>query len=93
MTSTKSQSEKPSADIYPLFPGLVKELAVKSKRYKRIEQLIWSDHKARFIQEYLRYFVQITKHGAYIDGFPVRSMRTNSMPGQHPSFLQASLSG
>jgi three-Cys-motif partner protein len=39
------------------------------RRYKRIEQSIWTDHKARFIQQYLRYFVQITKHGAYIDGF------------------------
>ncbi len=39
------------------------------RRFKRIDQLIWSDHKARFIQQYLRYFVQITKHGAYIDGF------------------------
>jgi three-Cys-motif partner protein len=41
----------------------------KVRRYKRIEQPIWTEHKAHFIEQYLKYFVQITKHGAYIDGF------------------------
>jgi|SRR6185437_1174948 len=41
----------------------------ETRRYKRIDQPIWSHHKAQFIQHYLRYFVQITKHGVYIDGF------------------------
>lgn len=41
----------------------------KMRRYKRINQPIWTENKAKFIQEYLRFFVQITKHGAYIDGF------------------------
>jgi three-Cys-motif partner protein len=68
MKSTKSPSEQ--IDPYvPLFPDLPKSEGKKQRRYKRIDQLIWSDHKARFIQQYLRYFVQITKHGAYIDGF------------------------
>ncbi len=30
---------------------------------------VWTDNKARFIMRYLRYFVFITKHGTYIDGF------------------------
>lgn len=30
---------------------------------------VWTDNKARFIMRYLRYFVYITKHGTYIDGF------------------------
>ena len=30
---------------------------------------VWTDNKARFIMRYLRYFVMITKHGTYIDGF------------------------
>jgi three-Cys-motif partner protein len=30
---------------------------------------VWTDNKAQFIMRYLRYFVYITKHGTYIDGF------------------------
>src|ERR1700680_2418468 len=30
---------------------------------------IWTENKARMIEIYLRLFVYITKHGAYIDGF------------------------
>src|SRR5262249_52464836 len=30
---------------------------------------VWTDNKARFIMRYLQYFVFITKHGTYIDGF------------------------
>lgn len=41
----------------------------KIRRYKRISEPIWTENKAKFIQEYLRIFVQVTKHGAYIDGF------------------------
>lgn len=69
MTSTKSQSERNGQEFLPLFPEFPKNNGTKPRRYKRIDQLIWSDHKARFIQQYLRYFVQITKHGTYIDGF------------------------
>jgi three-Cys-motif partner protein len=41
----------------------------EARRYGRIRNPIWSEHKAKFIQQYLRFFVQITKHGAYIEGF------------------------
>jgi len=30
---------------------------------------MWTAHKARFIERYLYYFVQVTHHGTYIDGF------------------------
>lgn len=30
---------------------------------------VWTDNKARFIRAYLHYFVLLTKHGTYIDGF------------------------
>jgi three-Cys-motif partner protein len=36
---------------------------------KPIDYPVWTDNKARFIMRYLRYFVFITKHGTYIDGF------------------------
>jgi three-Cys-motif partner protein len=55
--------------IQPLFPELAVTPHKKQRRYKRIQQAIWTEHKAKFIQQYLRIFVQITKHGAYIDGF------------------------
>jgi three-Cys-motif partner protein len=52
-----------------LFPDLSPSLERKLRRYKRVQQAIWTHNKAHFIAEYLHYFVQITKHGAYIDGF------------------------
>lgn len=30
---------------------------------------VWTNNKARFIRAYLHYFVLLTKHGTYIDGF------------------------
>jgi three-Cys-motif partner protein len=69
MSTSKSLCDpNPDAGL-PLFPELPKTAPQRVRRFKRIDQLIWSDHKARFIQQYLRYFVQITKHGTYIDGF------------------------
>lgn len=53
----------------PLFPTLEPAVTTRLRRYKRVQQPIWTENKARFIQQYLRFFVQITKHGAYIDGF------------------------
>src|SRR4029077_7404036 len=41
------------------------EPAVKSADFP-----VWTDNKAKFIMSYLRYFVLLTKHGTYIDGFP-----------------------
>ena len=34
-----------------------------------LHRALWTEHKAKLIACYLRYFVYITKHGAYIDGF------------------------
>jgi three-Cys-motif partner protein len=41
---------------------------------------VWTDNKARFIAAYLRFFVYITKHGTYIDGFagPQEECETDS---------------
>ncbi len=36
---------------------------------KPIESPVWTENKARLIMHYLHYFVLITKHGTYIDGF------------------------
>jgi len=35
---------------------------------------VWTDSKARLIERYLHYFVLVTRHGIYIDGFAGRSI-------------------
>jgi len=37
--------------------------------FKQFDHPIWTDNKAHLIMRYLRYFVFITKHGTYVDGF------------------------
>ncbi len=37
--------------------------------FKPYEYPVWTRNKARLVQRYLRYFVFITRHGTYIDGF------------------------
>jgi three-Cys-motif partner protein len=37
--------------------------------FKPAQRPIWTENKAKLIERYLYYFVMITKHGAYIDGF------------------------
>jgi hypothetical protein len=49
---------------FPPLDDLPAEPAVRS-----FDRPVWTDSKARFIMRYLRYFVFITKHGTYIDGF------------------------
>ena len=41
----------------------------RQHKFSRIHRPIWTKHKAELISLYLRYFVFITKHGVYIDGF------------------------
>jgi three-Cys-motif partner protein len=41
----------------------------KPIKFKPAERPIWTENKAKLIERYLYYFVLITKHGAYIDGF------------------------
>ena len=36
---------------------------------RRLKYPIWTESKAKLIERYLYYFVLITKHGTYIDGF------------------------
>lgn len=38
-------------------------------RFRSPDRPIWTENKAKLIERYLYYFVMITKHGAYIDGF------------------------
>lgn len=36
---------------------------------RRLKYPVWTENKARLIERYLYYFVLVTKHGTYIDGF------------------------
>lgn len=38
-------------------------------KFPRLRHPVWTEHKANLIARYLYYFVLITKHGTYIDGF------------------------
>ena len=38
-------------------------------KIKRLRHPVWTENKAKLIERYLYYFVLITKHGTYIDGF------------------------
>src|SRR5689334_10258844 len=41
----------------------------KPLRFRSHKRPLWTENKARLIERYLFYFVLITRHGAYIDGF------------------------
>jgi len=38
-------------------------------KFRRPQQPVWTESKARLIERYLYYFVLITRHGSYVDGF------------------------
>ena len=42
---------------------------VLEKRLARLKHPIWTENKSRLIERYLYFFVLITHHGTYIDGF------------------------
>ena len=52
MNSYKLRTDQLNDELLPLFPDLPKVEGKRSRKYKRLHQLIWSDHKARFIQHY-----------------------------------------
>lgn len=68
-----TENRKPDSDSGELFANL--PTAEPPRRYVRPTVPVWTEHKANFIQRYLKLFIQITKHGIYIDGFagPQRS--------------------
>ena len=51
------------------FPGGLPPKGRKPKPKFEIRRPIWTENKAKLIERYLLYFVYITKHGTYIDGF------------------------
>jgi three-Cys-motif partner protein len=47
--------------------GLARQLLAKKFRAPRLP--VWTECKAQLIERYLHYFVLVTRHGTYIDGF------------------------
>ena len=69
MKKKRRGKRKPkTAAVLPLFPDLPEQL-VPGSLTQSITAPVWTEQKAKLIARYLRYFVFITKHGAYIDGF------------------------
>jgi len=67
---TKRVPRKPagSHENQPLLFDLPASKTVEPK-VRLIERPLWTEDKARLIQRYLFYFVLVTRHGTYLDGF------------------------
>ena len=63
----KRPRDKSTAELFPdLVPAAkVEELVA----VRALKHPVWSHQKARLIEKYLYFFVMITRHGTYIDGF------------------------
>jgi three-Cys-motif partner protein len=63
-----ADTNPPQQEKLPLnFPEVV---AVDTEpKVKRPSHPVWTENKAKLIEKYLRYFVFVTHHGTYIDGF------------------------
>jgi three-Cys-motif partner protein len=70
-----SEPEFRSAELFENLPTMEPR-----RKYTRPSVPVWTEHKANFIQRYLKLFIQITNHGTYIDGFagPQRSNMENA---------------
>jgi three-Cys-motif partner protein len=62
--SSTSDSGSPTGELFSDLPT-----RQPLRKYLRPSVPVWTEHKANFIQRYLKLFIQITKHGTYIDGF------------------------
>ena len=64
------------SDGNTLFP-MPEPISVEPK-IKPLSAPVWTANKARLIARYLYYFVLVTKHGTYIDGFAGPQEPSNS---------------
>jgi three-Cys-motif partner protein len=62
--AAKRDSKRESLSLFSLDAPVKREPLIRRLRYP-----IWTEKKAKLIEEYLFLFVQITHHGTYIDGF------------------------
>jgi three-Cys-motif partner protein len=59
-----SASADGQGELFENLPRKPREILIP-----RIQHPVWTENKAKLIERYLYYFVMITHHGTYIDGF------------------------
>jgi three-Cys-motif partner protein len=64
MRRQRADKDVKTGEMFPDLPTIV-----PARKYVRPTVPVWTEHKANFIRRYLKLFIQITKHGTYIDGF------------------------
>jgi three-Cys-motif partner protein len=70
MTSAKkSTRDIRSHDLFPELPKPTGKEVLEALKFLPLQRPVWTHQKARLIERYLHYFVMVTKHGTYIDGF------------------------
>ena len=63
-------SQRPHQNNIPFdLPTDLVGAADQSHSFRTLDRPLWTEQKAKLISRYLYYFVLITKHGVYIDGF------------------------
>lgn len=74
----RASTRKNSVKGLPLLFGAeeIPEVVVRpEKDFRSLKYPLWTENKAKLIQEYIRLFTYITKHGTYIDGFAAPQRR------------------
>lgn len=61
-------SSKPHHQQYEMFDG-ASPTPLRTIALRSLDRPLWTQNKAKLIERYLYYFVLVTKHGTYIDGF------------------------
>lgn len=70
MTPKQPVRDQFTSDLFPELIDLeTPDQVEKELLFKPMRHPVWSHQKARLIEKYLYYFVMVTKHGTYIDGF------------------------
>lgn len=64
-----SEDKRPRFKNEPLFSIAEIPRQPLPKKFKAPGLPVWTDSKAHLIERYLHYFVLVTRHGTYIDGF------------------------
>jgi three-Cys-motif partner protein len=67
--SEDAQDRGTQSDLFGPAERVGQDATPKEPELRRIQSPVWTDNKALLIMHYLHYFVLLTKHGTYIDGF------------------------
>jgi three-Cys-motif partner protein len=67
--SEDEQDRERQSNLFGPADRVVQDAIPKEPELRPIQSPVWTDNKALLITHYLHYFVLLTKHGTYIDGF------------------------